>query len=200
MHQTIRPWKDGCARLCSIILRPPRPSCMSKPKQYKTNSGSGKNILILRAWHIANRDSVGYVNVLISFNRQIYFGRIGSAAMSKARLAGFTLIEVLVVISIISILVGLMLPAINAAREAGRRAQCSNHVKQIGLALHQHLDAHRKFPPGAILLPNYSAVTSLVRSLGRGRRHRSRKTWLQLDACDTSFHRAKLHFSKLEFQ
>jgi prepilin-type N-terminal cleavage/methylation domain-containing protein/prepilin-type processing-associated H-X9-DG protein len=76
--------------------------------------------------------------------------------MNKARSAGFTLIEVLVVISIIGILIGLTLPAVNAAREAGWRGQCADHVRQIGLALHGYLAVHRNFPPGAVLVPNYS--------------------------------------------
>ncbi|MGD0655236.1 MAG: DUF1559 domain-containing protein [Thermoguttaceae bacterium] len=78
--------------------------------------------------------------------------------MSKASSAGFTLIEVLVVISIIGVLIGFTLPAVQAAREAGRRAQCADHVKQIGLALHQYLDAHQRFPPGAILDQPYPKV------------------------------------------
>jgi prepilin-type N-terminal cleavage/methylation domain-containing protein/prepilin-type processing-associated H-X9-DG protein len=78
--------------------------------------------------------------------------------MSRARSAGFTLVEILVVISIVGVLIGLTLPAVNAAREAGRRAECSNHVRQIGLALHQYLELHRCFPPGAILKPPYPSV------------------------------------------
>ncbi len=69
------------------------------------------------------------------------------------RVRGFTLIELLVVIAIIAILIALLLPAVQQAREAARRSQCKNNLKQLGLALHNYEATHRVFPPGTLGYP-----------------------------------------------
>ncbi|MGE0759344.1 MAG: DUF1559 domain-containing protein [Pirellulaceae bacterium] len=81
-------------------------------------------------------------------------GRLQFDAIRRERWVdrGFTLVEVLVVIAIISVLVALLTPAIQAARESARALHCKNNLKQIGLAVFQYADVHLRFPPGNVTM------------------------------------------------
>lgn len=91
--------------------------------------------------------------------------------MRRSAGRGFTLVELLVVITIIGVLIALLLPAVQAAREAARRAQCANHLKQIGIAMHGYHAAHGAFPIGNVANSGWSFYAMLLPHLEQENLH-----------------------------
>jgi prepilin-type N-terminal cleavage/methylation domain-containing protein len=91
----------------------------------------------------------------------------GRVSTSRNSNSGFTLVELLVVIAIIGILIGMLLPAVQTVREAARRTECLNNMRQLGISLHNYESAHRAFPPSRLIPDKNSIPGDLTNGSGK---------------------------------
>ena len=147
---------------CELLAQPDRAGCCA-----------AGNTRLRAAYGIRMMKQISFV-LDRAFEELTYMKR----ASSVDRLRGFTLIELLVVIAIIAVLISLLLPAVQSAREAARRAQCTNNLKQIALAANNYESSNGCFPGGS-----YSAPIRTILRTGVALQQVTRKTGAALREC-----------------